>query len=247
MAAARNLARGAAGVRLFEIGRTYGHAADGSSAEEPVLGLVLAGESRPRGWSTGKAASFDPFDAKAEVLALLAQAGAPIDKLQVMGEAGPQFHPGQSATLRLGPKTVLARFGTLHPAILHAFNVSVPAVAAELYLDALPARKVTGGFARPAFTPPPLQAIVRDFAFLVPVEVAAGDLLRVVRGADKTSIVQARIFDDFRGHGVPEGHKSVAIEVVLQPVGESYTEQTLAAIASKVVAAAGKLGATLRG
>ena len=92
---------------------------------------------------------FDAFDAKAEALALLAEAGAPVDSLQVMGPdvlgPGPQFHPGQSATLRLGPKTVLARFGMLHPALLKQFDIDVPVAAAELFLDAIPARKGAGG------------------------------------------------------------------------------------------------------
>ena len=120
-AARRNLDRGATGVRLFEIGRRYLRGEAGASDERLTLGVLLAGEKAPRGWATGKARAFDAFDAKAEALALLAEAGAPVDKLQVMGEAGPQFHPGQSATLRLGPKTVLARFGALHPA--HARGV----------------------------------------------------------------------------------------------------------------------------
>ena len=164
----------------------------------------------PRGWAAGKAAQFDAFDAKAEALALLAEAGAPVDNLQVMGEAGPQFHPGQSATLRLGPKTVLARFGMLHPATLKAFDIDAPVAAVELFLDAIPAKKGAATFARPAYAPPALQAVTRDFAFLVPVELAAGDLVRTVKGADKANVVAVRLFDDFRGQGVPEGQKSLA-------------------------------------
>src|SRR5690606_29236029 len=140
-AAKRNLDRGARGVRLFEIGRRYLRGEGGRSDERPALGVLLAGEKAPRGWATGKATAFDAFDAKAEALALLAEAGAPVDKLQVMDEAGPQFHPGQSGTLRLGPKTVLARFGALHPKTLEAFDVEGPAVAVELFLDAIPGGK----------------------------------------------------------------------------------------------------------
>src|SRR5690606_24347652 len=152
-----------------------------------------------------------------EALALLAEAGAPVDKLQVMGEAGPQFHPGQSATLRLGPKTVLARFGALHPQTLEAFDVEGPVAAVELFLDAIPARK-GAGFARPGYAPPALQAVTRDFAFIVPAELPAGDLLRAARGADKANIVDARVFDVFAGQGVPEGKKSLAVEVTFQPI-----------------------------
>jgi phenylalanyl-tRNA synthetase beta chain len=234
-AARRNADRGAAGLRLFEIGRRYLRAAKdegrGTSEEPLTLGVLLAGEKQSRGWSTGKARPFDAFDAKAEALALLKEAGAPVDKLQVMGDAGPQFHPGQSATLRLGPKVVLARFGAIHPGVLTAFDVEGPVVAVELFLDRLPARK-GAGFARPPYAPPALQAVTRDFAFLVDSGVPAGDLVRAVKGADKTNIVDARIFDEFRGQGVPEGRKSLAIEVTLQPGEQSYTEEQLKTIRS---------------
>jgi phenylalanyl-tRNA synthetase beta chain len=240
-ATARNGKRGADTVRLFEIGRRY--LADG---ERPTLGLVLAGDRRPRHWATGKAQGFDAFDAKAEALALLAAAGAPVDNLQVMGEAGDAWHPGQSGTLRLGPKTVLAAFGIVHPLVAKAFDLSGAVAAAELYLDAIPAKR-TSGLMRPAYTPPALQAVTRDFAFLVPDTVSADALVRAVRGADKQAIVTARLFDLFTGAGVEPGTKSLAIEVTLQPRDKSFTDEELKAIADKVVAAAGKLGASLRG
>ena len=238
----RNLARGATAVRLFEIGRRY--LADG---EHPTLGLVLAGHARDRGWRAGKAAGFDAFDAKAEALALLAAAGAPVDNLQVMGEAGDAWHPGQSGTLRLGPKTILARFGMLHPSLLKAFDLDGSIAAVELYLDALPAKRGGTGFMRPAFTPPALQSVRRDFAFLVPETVSADALVRSVRGADKAAITAARVFDVFTGTGVEPGMKSVAVEVVLQPTDRSFTDEALKGIADKVVAAAAKQGAVLRG
>ena len=100
---------------------------------------------------------------------------------------------------------------------------------------------------RTAYTPPALQAVTRDFAFLVPDALAAGDLVRAVKGADKAAIVDARLFDLFTGAGVPEGQKSLAIEVTLQPGEKSFTDEELKAIADKVVVAATKLGAALRG
>lgn len=236
-ATARNLKRGAGGVRLFEIGRRY--LAD---AERPTLGLVLAGESRARGWQHGKSRAFDAFDAKALALALLAEAGAPIDNLQVMGEAGAAWHPGQSGTLRLGPKTVLAAFGMLHPLTLKAFDLDGTVAAAELYLDALPARR-TVGFMRPPYAPPALQAVTRDFAFIVPEGLAADALVRAVKGADKKAITTARLFDMF----ARDGQTSMAIEVTLQPVEKSFTDAELKDIAGRIVAAAAKLGASLRG
>ncbi|WP_057882284.1 phenylalanine--tRNA ligase subunit beta [Tsuneonella troitsensis] len=245
-AAKRNADRGAASVRLFEVGRRYLRGDGGASDERATVGVLLAGEKAPRGWAAGKAAHFDAFDAKAEALALLEAAGAPVANLQVMGDAGPQFHPGQSGTLRLGPKTVLARFGALHPATLKAFDVDGPVMAVEVFLDAIPARK-NAGFARAAYAPPALQSVTRDFAFLVDAALPAGDLLRAIKGADKANIVAARVFDDFRGQGVPEGSKSLAVEVTLQPGDKSYTDADLKAVSDRIVTAAAKLGAELRG
>lgn len=247
MAAKRNLDRGASSLRLFEVGRRYLRGKGGVSDERLALSFVLAGEKTPRGWASGKASAFDAFDAKGEVMALLADAGAPVEKLQVMGEAGPQFHPGQSATLRLGPKNVLARFGMLHPKIAKQFDIEGPVALAEIYLDAIPGRKGAATFARVSYSPPALQAVTRDYAFLVAADLPAGDLVRVVQGADKGNIVSARLFDDFRGNGVPEGQKSLALEVTLQPIDKSYKDEDLKAISEKVTAAAAKLGAVLRG
>jgi phenylalanyl-tRNA synthetase beta chain len=240
-AAQRNIDRGAESVRLFEIGRRY--LAD---SEPLTAGIVLTGNKAARGWAEGKATKFDAFDAKAEALALLAAAGAPVDNLQVMGEAGDHYHPGQSGTLRLGPKTILARFGALHPATAKAFDLDGAVMAAEIHLDAIPAKRGSG-FMRTAFTPPALQAVTRDFAFLVPVDLPAGDLVRTVKNADKDNIVAARLFDRFVGQGVPEGQKSLAVEVTLQPSEKSYGEDDLKAIADRVIAAAAKLGVILRG
>jgi phenylalanyl-tRNA synthetase beta chain len=245
-AARRNMDRGASSVRLFEIGRRYLAANDGTSDERLTAGIVLAGDKSPRGWASGKAAKFDAYDAKAEVLALLAAAGVVTDALMVMAEAGDHYHPGQSATLRMGPKNILAAFGTLHPATAKAFDLDGTVVVAEIFLDAIPAKKAAG-FMRPAYTPPALQAVTRDFAFLYAADQSAGDLVRAIKGCDKENIVTARLFDRFAGQGVPDGQVSLAVEVTLQPAEKSYTDDELKAISDRVVAAAGKLGAVLRG
>lgn len=242
-AARRNADRGAGSIRLFEIGRRY--LAD---RESVTLGLILAGDRNPRDWRSGKTQGFDAYDAKAEAVALLGASGAPVDRLQLFETVSEGvYHPGRSGSLRLGPKTVLAEFGELHPAIARAFDIEGTAVAAEVYLDAIPAERGVAGHMREAYAPPALQPVRRDFAFLMAADKAADDLLRAVRGADKAAIVEARLFDVFVGTGVAEGEKSVAIEVVLQPAEKSFTDAELQAISEKIVAAAAKLGARLRG
>jgi phenylalanyl-tRNA synthetase beta chain len=236
-AARRNLDRGASTVRLFEVGRRYL-----GDAEHPTLSLLLAGDKRPRGWQSGRAQTFDPYDAKAEALALLEAAGAPTANLQVFPDAGATWHPGRSAKLGLGPKTIVASFGELHPALVREIEAPERAVAAEIYLDAIPVPR-SSGHARPAYAPPPLQPVIRDFAFLVPADVLADNLLRAIRSADKTAITGARLFDRFE---TPEG-LSLAFEVTLQPVEKSFTDEQIGEISARIVAAAKKLGARLRG
>jgi phenylalanyl-tRNA synthetase beta chain len=235
-AARRNSDRGAGSVRLFEIGRRY--LAD---AERPTAAVLLAGDRKPRDWQGGKSRSFDAFDAKAEALAILEATGAPVANLQVFPDAGPTWHPGRSAKLGLGPKTILASFGEIHPAVAKALDAPDGTVAAEIYLDAIPAPR--GGRARPQFKPPALQPVSRDFAFLVPTDLSAEGLARAIRGSDKEAITDVRLFDRF---DALEG-LSLAFEVTLQPGEKSFTEEQLGAISKKIVAAAEKLGAKLRG
>ena len=240
-AAKRNSARGASSIRLFEVGRRYLE-----SSEHPTIGLVLAGEKSARSWQGGAASKFDAFDAKAEVLAILEAAGAPVDKLMDFGEAGNVYHPGQSGTLRLGPKKILAAYGALHPSVTKALGLKGAAVGGEIFLDAIPLKKKSGHM-RDAFAPPALQAVTRDFAFIVDADLPAGELVRTVKGADKKLISDARIFDLFEGPSVGEGKKSLAVEVTLQPVDATLAEEDLKALSDKVVASAAKLGAELRG
>jgi phenylalanyl-tRNA synthetase beta chain len=237
IAAARgNLDRGASSARLFEIGRRYLE-----DNERPTATLLLAGEKQSRSWQSGKAKAFDAFDAKAEAIALLEAAGAPIANLQLYPDAGPTWHPGRSATLRLGPKTIVAAFGELHPRLEKLLDAPERAVAAEVYLDTIPAPRASG-HARANYTPPALQPVTRDFAFIVPSDMPADNLVRAIRAADKQVIIAARLFDRFE----TQDGLSLAAEVTLQPGEKSFTEAELAEISKRIITAAEKLGAKLR-
>jgi phenylalanyl-tRNA synthetase beta chain len=237
-AAKRNQDRGAASVRLFELGQRY--LADG---EHPTAALILAGEARARGWQSGGALAFDAFDAKAEALAALAAAGAPVDRLSVVPPVDPWWHPGRSGRLVLG-KVALADFGVLHPASLAAFDIRGVVAAVELYLDALPPPR--GRKARGAYAPPALQAVTRDFAFVADDSLAAEALVRAASGADKALISSVRVFDRYAGERLGAGKISLAIEVTLQPTTATLTDTEIEAVSAKVIAAAAKLGAVLR-
>ncbi len=243
-AAVRNGARGFADIGLFEVGPVY---ADATPAGQfLVAGGLRTGMTGPRHWAASPRA-VDVYDAKADALAALAECGAPVASLQTYAEAPAHYHPGRSGTLRLGPKTVLAAFGELHPRVAADMGVRGPVAGFEVFLDAIPSPKNAGSKARPALDLAPFQAVVRDFAFIVGIEIAAEALVRAVRGADKALIVDAQVFDRFTGAGVPEGKVSLALAVTLQPRGGTLTEAEIEAVSKKIVVAAEKAaGAVLR-
>jgi phenylalanyl-tRNA synthetase beta chain len=185
------------------------------------------------------------FAVKADMLAALeAITGAPMSAPITQGAAS-WYHPGRSGTIALGPK-VIAQFGELHPNVLAAFDLKPPVAGFEIFLDALPEPKAKAK-TRALFTPSPYQAIERDFAFLVKRDVAAGDILKAARLADRALIESAALFDLYEGKGVPEGMKSVAIAVRIQPKDRTLTDAEIEAVAQKIVAAVSKAtGATLR-
>jgi len=244
-AAARNVDRGFADVALFETGPQY--AGRGPDDQSVVAAGLRRGDAVTRNWQGG-ARPVDVYDAKADVLAVLEEVGAPIAKLQTVEEAPGWYHPGRSAALKLGPKTTLAVFGEIHPNVLRTLDCEGPAVGFEIYLDALPSRRRDGSTNRGALDLNALQPVERDFAFVVDDTVPAATVVASSLSAEKKLIVDASVFDVFAGGSLGEGKKSVAVRVTLQPVGQTLTEAEIDAVADKVVAAVSKAtGATLRG
>ena len=165
----------------------------------------------------------------------------------MQGQASPWWHPGRSARLQLGPKTVIAEFGELHPRVLRALDADGPMLAFEINLDAIPEPKRKGMKTKAALELSSLMPLSRDFAFLVDAATPAGDLVRPILGVDKQLIADARVFDVYAGAGVPEGKKSVAVEVLIQPREKTLTDAEIEGLSGRIVAAAEKaVGAKLR-
>ncbi len=247
-AAQKNADRGFADVALFEIGATY-HGTRPQDQREIAAG-VRRGTARATGsgrhWS-GPAGAVDAFDAKADAMDVLSALGAPVASVQVQPGGGNWYHPGRSGLITLGPKTVLARFGELHPRILKALDADGPMVAFEVDLGAIPAPRAKATRAKPALDASDLMAVRRDFAFIVADEVRAQNIVRAARGADKALIADVSVFDVFEGASLGEGRKSVAIEVTLQPRDKTLTDEEIDAAAQRIVAAVAKAtGGTLR-
>ncbi|HWB48651.1 MAG TPA: phenylalanine--tRNA ligase subunit beta [Stellaceae bacterium] len=241
-AARRNADRGSPDIALYELGPLYRD--DTPEGQANVAGGLRAGALGPRDWRV-KPGAPDLFTAKEDALSALAAAGAPIDNLQVSGEPPGWFHPGRAGVLRLGP-AVLGQFGELHPEILEAFDVKGPVAAFEVFLDAVALPR--GGRTRPLLKLSVFQPVERDFAFVVDGDVPAETLLRAARGVDRKLVTDIRLFDVYQGKGLPDGKKSLAVAVTLQPQDATLTDAEIEAFSAKFVAAVEKAtGGRLRG
>jgi len=241
-AAGRNVRRGLRDVALFEIAPVF---AGAQPADQHTAIAALATADGRRRWD--KAPGEDLFAVKGDLMALLGELAVPVASLQgVQGHASPWWHPGRSARLQLG-KTVLAEFGELHPAVLKALDAEGPLFAFEAWLEAMPEPKRKAAKTRPALSLSPFMPLTRDFAFVVAGDSPAGDIVRAVQSADRALIAAVRVFDVYQGKGVPEGAKSVALEVTIQPRDKTLTEAEIDALSTRIVSAVEKVvGGRLR-
>jgi len=243
-AARRNADRGSGDSALFEVGPQYA----GNRAEDQttVAAGLRAGRTGPRDWAQPPRA-VDAFDAKADALAALAAAGAPVDKLQIGTETPSWYHPGRSGTLQLGPKVILAHFGEVHPRVLKTMGAKGPMAAFEVFVDRVPAPKRRKSAAKPFLVLSPFQAVARDFAFVLDAGVAAADVLRAAKSAGGDLVADVRVFDVFEGGSLEAGKKSLAINVTLQPSDHTLTDAEIDKVAKDIVARVEKTtGGTLR-
>jgi phenylalanyl-tRNA synthetase beta chain len=247
-AARRNAHRGIGDLMLFEVGQVFlsvqpeGQHTYATAIRTGTAGTYGAG----RHWQ-GSAAPVGVFDAKSDLAALLDVFGLDIDKLQLVAEPPPWSHPGRGGRLQLGPKTVIAWFGELHPALAAELDLDGPVAAFELDLDAVPEPRRKPTRARPALELSALMPLGRDFAFVVDRDVPAATILRAARNADKQLVAAVDMFDVFEGKGVPEGKKSLAIAVTLQPRDKTLTDDEIDKVSAAIVAAVEKAtGGALR-
>ena len=242
-AAQRNQARGFSDMALFEVGPAF-HGGEPEEQNLQVAGL-LVGRTGPKDVH-GASRSVDLFDAKADVEAVLAALGAPA-KVQILRDGASWWHPGRHGRICLGPKKMLAVFGEVHPKTLAEMDVKGPAVAFTIWPAEIPMPR-NASATRPALHLNDLQAVERDFAFVVDANVEALTLVNAAAGADKALIENVHVFDEFIGGSLGDGKKSLAITVRLQPTDGTLTEKDIEAASAKVVEKVVKAtGGELRG
>lgn len=242
-AAARNQARGFMDMALFEVGPAF-HGGEPNEQHTLATGILI-GHTGPKDVH-GTRRGVDVYDAKADAEAALSAIGAPT-RVQILRGTPDCWHPGRSGKICLGPKKIMAEFGEIHPKVLAAMDVKGPAVGFTVFVEEPPFARNKSA-TRPALTLRDLQAVERDFAFVVDANVEALTLVNAAAGADKVLIESVRVFDEFIGGSLGDGKKSLAISVRLQPIDKTLTEEDITTVSSKIIAkVAGATGGELRG
>jgi phenylalanyl-tRNA synthetase beta chain len=237
MAAQRNADRGHADVGLFEVGQIFkGDRPEDQLTAASGLRRALAKPSGSGRFWSDRAGPVDAFDAKADAFAILADAGSPMQALQVVPGGPSWLHPGRSGTIQIGPQNILGHFGELHPRAIAALKAEGPIVGFEVILEKIPEPKARATRAKSLLELSPFQPIERDFAFVVESTAKAADIVRAAQNVDKKLITDVIVFDVYEGKGIEPGKKSIAIAVTIQPREKTMTDAEIEALSAKVVA-----------
>ena len=213
-----NLNRQQERVRIFEFGRVYL-----SQTQQPMrLGGLVHGDALPEQWGAASR-RVDFFDLKGDLERLFGQA------LDARSAVHPALHPGQSAELWADGRA-FGWIGVLHPRLVQAFDLPAAPVLFEIDSGVLARRSLPRHATVSRF-----PQVRRDLAFVLDAHTPAGELLAALRSAAPAQVRAIDVFDDYRGKGVPENQKSLAIRVVMQDTERTLTDQEVEDAVGKLV------------
>jgi len=238
----RNLAYRTRDLQLFELRPVFlPRPGEELPDERRRLVMALCGRRAPEGWTQG-GAMVDFYDLKGVVEDLIDHFR--VDKVLWPADAGePYLHPGKSCRIE-SAGAVLGTLGEVHPVVLQNYDIDTPVYLLDLDIEAfLSVSRESEGF-RPLSRFPD---VYRDSALLVDEAVTAQMLFDAVAAVRGKLVEDFVLFDLYRGKGVPEGKKSLAIRVRYRSLEKTLTEEEIGKAHGKIIRALEeKLGAEVR-
>ncbi|HHQ6573490.1 TPA: phenylalanine--tRNA ligase subunit beta [Serratia fonticola] len=218
-------------VRLFESGLRFvpDTAANLGIRQDVMLAGVIAGHTHDEHWDLARK-PVDFYDLKGDLESVLELTGK-LSEIQFKAESNPALHPGQSAAIYLHGERV-GFIGVVHPELERKLDLNGRTVVFELEWNKLASRAVPQAREVSRF-----PANRRDIAVVVSENVAAEDILAECKKVGANQVVGVNLFDVYRGKGVAEGYKSLAISLVLQDTARTLEEEEIAATVAKCVEA----------
>jgi phenylalanyl-tRNA synthetase beta chain len=237
-----NQNRGVRDVHLYEIGSAF-RTAEGRKQpkERAMVAGVLAGSWHPSAWND-PSVPLDFFDGKGVVEGLVRELG--LARFKLRAAELPHLQPGRSAEVMLGGE-VVGWLGEVHPLVLGAFEAEAPVTAFEIALAPL----VRGAKdAKPFSDVPRYPAVELDVALIVAEDVTAERIEQAISSAGGKLLESARLFDVYRGKGVPEGKKSMAYALIYRAPDKTLSAEEVENTHSRLVRkVCGAVGGELRG
>ena len=243
----KNQDRGHEDLSLFEIGPVFFGINPGE--QQTILGALKTGLVGRKSWSE-KARNIDVFDIKSDAIRTLIELGISQNDIFVSNNTKNCYHPGRSGSINLksekGPH--LAYFGELHPALVTNLDFKDKNIfGLEIFLKNIPQPNKKIRINKENYTIFDFQKSERDFAFVIEKSYKVGDLENIIKKIDSTIIQKVTTFDVFEGQNIPQGKKSVAINVVIQASDKTLSESDLEEISKTIInTVKEKTGATIR-
>ncbi len=218
-------------VRIFESGLRFvpDTQANLGIRQDVMLSAVITGNKNEEHWDLARQA-VDYYDLKGDLEAILELTGK-LDDFQFKAEVNPALHPGQSAAIYLCGERI-GFIGVVHPELERKLDLNGRTVVFEMLWNKLADRVLPDAKAISRF-----PANRRDIAVVVAENVAAEDILVECKKVGANQVVGVNLFDVYRGKGVAEGYKSLAISLVLQDTARTLEEEEIAATVAKCVEA----------
>ena len=227
----QNKARMYTRAKIFEVGPNFSKSL--SDFQENVASAITYGSIDEENWLSNKK-NTNVYNLKADLFSVLTILNVPIDNLLYNKNEDNIYHPGKSATLRLG-KNIIAKFGELHPILLKTMDINIKVYGFEIYLDNISQFQENKSFSRDSFLNNPYQMVERDFAFLFPKEIKANEIIKKVKKIDKNIINKVTIFDVYEGDKLPDNKKSIAFRVVLQPQEKTFKDEDIENLSKEII------------
>ncbi len=227
----KNQARLFHNAGMFEIGPQYENYID--KGQHMVASGIKYGSFNSSNWNDDDRA-VDTFDIKADIFSFFSSLDIPIDNLKIDYEAPNWYHPGKSATLRLG-NNILGFFGEINPITLNIYEIKTNVCAFEIFLEDLWKFQSKKSFSKILYDNNPYQSVERDFSFIINKNIKSSDITDIIRRTEKELIKEIKIFDVFEGENIPADKKSIAIRIILQPILSTFTDQDIEKITEKII------------
>ena len=227
----QNKARMYSSAKIFEVGPNFSKSH--SELQENVATSISYGLIDEANWLSNKKNN-DFYSIKADLFSILTSLNVPTENLLYEKIDGKIYHPGKSSSLRLG-KNKIANFGEIHPILIKNMGINFKVFGFEIFIENISQFQDSKSSSRGAFVNNPYQMVERDFAFLLPKEIKANEIIKKVKKIDKKVIQKVTIFDVYDGDKLPENKKSIAFRVLLQPQDKTFNDQEIEELSNKII------------